>query len=100
MSFIGDGVVQLADAGAAMRGRTSGRRIAVRLSRSGECGGWPDSPVVTNEKFSMASMGTLTPGMAETPPWLTAGMFHHRSLLSVPSICQFTALVLVPFTLA
>jgi hypothetical protein len=25
------------------------------------------------------------------------GMFHQRSLLSVPSICQFTELVRVPF---
>ncbi len=47
-------------------------------------------PVVTKLKLSMASMGKMTPAIAETPPWLTAGMFHQKSLLSVPSICQFT----------
>ncbi len=57
-------------------------------------------PAVTNEKFSIASMGRITPAIEETPPWLTAGIFHQRSLLSVPSICQFTEFERVPFTCA
>src|ERR1700685_849485 len=57
-------------------------------------------PAVTKEKFSIASMGRMTPAIDDTPPWLTAGIFHQRSLLSVPSICQLTELERVPFTLA
>src|SRR5207248_8455003 len=43
MIFIGDGVVQLDDAVVAMPGQIAGRLIVFRLSRSGECGGWPES---------------------------------------------------------
>ena len=54
--------------------------------------------LVTKENWSIASSGNTIPAIPFTPPWLTAGMFHHKSLLSVPSICQFTELVRVPFT--
>src|ERR1700677_1010860 len=55
-------------------------------------------PAVTNEKFSIASMGKITPAIDDTPPWFTAGMFHQRSLLSVPSIWQFTEFQRGPLT--
>src|SRR6201993_4239541 len=43
MIFIGDGVVQLDDAVVAMPGQIAGCLIVFRLSRSGECRGWPEA---------------------------------------------------------
>ena len=47
---------------------------------------------------AIESIGSVTPAMFSTPPWFTAGMLCHQSLLSAPSICQFTWLPRVPFT--
>src|SRR5207244_10816625 len=43
---------------------------------------------VCTEYSSTESSGSSTPGMLLMPPWLTALMLNHCSLLSVPSICQ------------
>src|SRR5882762_5279780 len=59
----------------------------------------PDSApdCVCDENSSIESIGSTTPAIPETPPWLTAGMLCQKSLLSTPSICQFIWFGRVPF---